>query len=84
MSDEQRDCDALRLKVPGVELAASEDRLAASAVSGQVPPAGPQWLRGLSQPLAAPLGYDKPLCASLDGFTLHATTRRWCAPRGWA
>ena len=24
---------------------------------------------------AAPLGYDKPLCASLDGFTLHAATR---------
>jgi hypothetical protein len=28
-----------------------------------------------SQPRAAPLGYDKPLCASLDGFTLHAATR---------
>jgi hypothetical protein len=53
----------------------AEDKLAASAVSGQVPPAGPQWLRGLSQPRAAPLGYDKPLCASLDGFTLHAATR---------
>jgi hypothetical protein len=23
----------------------------------------------------APLGFDKPLCASLDGFTLHAATR---------
>ena len=23
----------------------------------------------------APLAYDKPLCASLDGFTLHAATR---------
>src|SRR5262249_27681269 len=23
----------------------------------------------------AALGYDKPLCASLDGFTLHAATR---------
>lgn len=22
-----------------------------------------------------PLAYDKPLCASLDGFTLHAATR---------
>jgi hypothetical protein len=47
----------------------------ASAVTGQVPPAGPQWQRGLSQPRAAALGYDKPLCASLDGFTLHAATR---------
>ena len=24
---------------------------------------------------ASPLAYDKPLCASLDGFTLHAATR---------
>jgi hypothetical protein len=40
-----------------------------------VPPAGPQWSRGLSPPRAAALGYAKPLCASLDGFTLHAATR---------
>ena len=38
-------------------------------------PAGPQWHKGLSPLRAAPLGYDKPLCASLDGFTLHAATR---------
>ena len=39
------------------------------------PPAGPQWMRGL-QPLEPhALAYDKPLCASLDGFTLHAATR---------
>jgi hypothetical protein len=50
-------------------------KLAASAATGQVPPAGPQWQRGLSQRRAAPLGYDKLLCASLDGFTLHAATR---------
>jgi hypothetical protein len=52
--------------------------LAASAVSGQSPPAGPEWRRR-SVPLPAlvhmPLGFDKPLCASLDGFTLHAATR---------
>ena len=35
----------------------------------------PQWLRGLSPPPASALAYDKPLCASLDGFTLHAATR---------
>jgi hypothetical protein len=29
----------------------------------------------LSPLTAAPLGYDKPLCVSLDGFTLHAATR---------
>jgi hypothetical protein len=52
-----------------------ESNLAASAVSGQTPPAGPQWVSGL-QPLAPhPLAYDKPLCTSLDGFTLHAATR---------
>jgi hypothetical protein len=54
---------------------ASEARLAASAVSGQTPPAGPQWLRGLSPLAPRALGYDKPLCASLDGFTLHAATK---------
>jgi len=52
-----------------------EEKLAASAVSGQAPPAGPQWLRGLSPLSPSALAYDKPLCASLDGFTLHAATR---------
>ncbi len=52
-----------------------EDLLAASAVSGQVPPAGPKWLRGLMPPDPQALSYDKPLCATLDGFTLHAATR---------
>jgi Putative transposase len=50
-------------------------RLEASAVSGQVPPAGPQWVRGLRALDPSALAYDKPLCASLDGFTLHAATR---------
>src|SRR5437899_232631 len=45
------------------------------SMSGQVPPAGPQWVRGLAMPDAHALSYDKPLCASLDGFTLHAATR---------
>jgi hypothetical protein len=60
-----------------------ESNLAASAVSGQAPPAGPQWKHGL-QPLEAhALAYDKPLCASLDGFTLHAATRAGAlAPEG--
>ena len=52
--------------------------LAASATSGRSPPAGPEWRRKetLLSPLpAAALHYDKPLCASLDGFTLHAATR---------
>ena len=52
-----------------------ESHLAASAVSGQTPPAGPQWVRGLAPLEPHALVYDKPLCASLDGFTLHAATR---------
>ncbi|CAN93563.1 hypothetical protein sce3404 [Sorangium cellulosum So ce56] len=35
----------------------------------------PQWLRGLSPSSPSALAYDKPLCAALDGFTLHAATR---------
>jgi len=50
--------------------------LAVSAVSGQSPPAGPEWRRRpLPALVHAALGFDKPLCASLDGFTLHAATR---------
>src|SRR5271170_1946192 len=52
-----------------------EEKLAASAVSGHAPPAGPQWLRGLVPLSPSALRFDKPLCASLDGFTLHAATR---------
>ena len=51
--------------------------LAASAVSGQSPPAGPEWRRRrapLPALVSGPLHYDKPLCASKDGFTLHAAT----------
>ena len=55
--------------------AEGEQRLAASAVSGQTAPAGPQWLRGLAPLAPRSLAFDKPLCASLDGFTLHAATR---------
>ena len=46
-----------------------------SAVSGESPPAGPQWSSGLRPLRVRALAYDKPLCASLDGFTLHAATR---------
>ncbi len=52
-----------------------ESTLAAAAVSGQAPPAGPQWLSGLAPLEPQALAYDKPLCASLDGFSLHAATR---------
>jgi hypothetical protein len=53
----------------------AEANLAASAVSGQVPPAGPQWHVRLAPIERHPLAYDKPLCASQGGFTLHAATR---------
>jgi hypothetical protein len=52
-----------------------ETGLAAAAVSGQVPPAGPQWAIRLKPPERKAHAYDKPLCASMDGFTLHAATR---------
>jgi len=52
-----------------------EGNLAASAVYGQAPPAGPQWMSRLVPLEPRALAFDKPLCASLDGFTLHATTR---------
>ena len=52
-----------------------EGNLAASAVSGQSPPAGPQWVSRLAPLEPQALAHDKPLCASLDGFTLHAATR---------
>ena len=38
-----------------------ESNLAASAVSGQPPPAGPQWVRGLAPLEPHALVYDKPL-----------------------
>jgi Putative transposase len=38
-------------------------------------PAGPQWVSRLAPLEPQALAYDKPLCASLDGFTLHAATR---------
>jgi hypothetical protein len=52
-----------------------EASLAASAVSDQAPPAGPQWVIRLRPPEPKALAYDQPLCASKDGFTLHAATR---------
>jgi hypothetical protein len=52
-----------------------EGNLAASAVWGQRPPAGPQWVSRLAPLEPHALAYDKPLCASLDGFTLHGATR---------
>ena len=69
----QRTSSDLRLNpdVPGDP----ETNLAASAVSGQTPPAGPQWVSRLAPLEPHDLAYDKPLCASLDGFTLHAATR---------
>ena len=44
-------------------------------MSGQAPPAGPQWVSRLAPLEPQALAYDRPRCASLDGFTLHAATR---------
>jgi hypothetical protein len=40
-----------------------EGNLAASAVFGQAPPAGPQWVSRLALLEPQALAYDKPLCA---------------------
>ncbi len=50
-------------------------RLAASAVSGVTPPAGPEWRRGALPLARRPMVFERPLCVALDGFTLHAATR---------
>jgi len=50
-------------------------RLAASAVSGQTPPAGPEWRRGGLAVTHRAMVFEGPLCVALDGFTLHAATR---------
>jgi len=52
-----------------------EGNLAASAVFGQAPPAGPHWVSRLAPLEPQARAYDKPRYASLDGFTLHAATR---------
>ena len=49
--------------------------LAASAVSGTTPPAGPEWRRGALPFERRPMVFERPLCVALDGFTLHAATR---------
>jgi hypothetical protein len=50
-------------------------RLAASAVSGAVPSAGPEWRRGALPLTPRAMVFERPLCVALDGFTLHAATR---------
>jgi hypothetical protein len=62
----------------------ANDTVAASAVTGTAPPAGPEIRRGnvLPRPVGA-LVFDKPLCVAKDGFTLHAATRAGAAdPKG--
>ena len=53
--------------------------LCGSAASGDTPPAGPQWRKKVERrPLAfvaaTELAFGGTLCASKDGFTLHAAT----------
>jgi hypothetical protein len=49
--------------------------LAASAVAGTTPPAGPEWRRGALPFERRSMVFERPLCVALDGFTLHAATR---------
>jgi len=74
-----RRCRLLGTKEDDLDLSGEgdpESNLASSAVSGQSPPAGPQWSSGLRPLRLHALSYDKPLCASLDGFTLHAASAK--------
>jgi hypothetical protein len=59
--------------------------LAASAVSGQSPPAGPEWRRRMLPPLVPQaLAFDKPLCASKDGCTaLRSVVLHGLRPASW-
>ena len=50
-------------------------RLAASAIAGTTPPAGPEWRRGVLPLTHRARVFERPLCVALDGFTLHAATR---------
>jgi hypothetical protein len=78
------------LDVPGVgasdDDAELEDTLAASAVAGEGPPAGPQWVHGKAPLVPHALEYgDKPLCATLDGLRCTPLRARalwtWLAAR---
>jgi hypothetical protein len=51
-------------------------RFAASAVSGQTPPAGPEWRRGALPLRHRAMVFERPPCVALDGFTLHGATSR--------
>ena len=69
-------CDADPDAAP--TLAQGHAALCTSAASGTSPPAGPEFRRKTTPlgPLASKsLHGGKPLCASLDHFTLHAATR---------
>jgi len=59
----------------GASERAGLSRLAASAVSGAMPPAGPEWRRGALPLRHRAMEFERPLCVALDGFTLHAATR---------
>lgn len=63
------------LRLTTRDVAAVLERLAASAVSGATPPAGPEWRRGALPVVHRAMVFERPLCVALDGFTLHAATR---------
>jgi hypothetical protein len=55
-----------------------------STVPSTTGPSPSEWLRGLLPPSPSALAYDRPLCASLDGFRSTASSRRVGDPRGSA
>ena len=65
-------------EVPGASDAGEASglaQLAAAAVSGTTPPAGPAWRRGALPAPFGPADFERHLSVGRDGFTLHAATR---------
>lgn len=87
----QRSCEARASAVPRGEHAAGWARVSrrsaaphGRAASGSMPPADPEWRRGALPPPVGPMRFGRPLCVTLDGFTLHAATRAGRAGTGSA
>jgi hypothetical protein len=71
----EHDGNATTLAAPGGDEARALAELAATAVSGTSPPAGPSWRQGALPSLVPGCDFDRHLSVGRGGFTLHAATR---------
>jgi len=67
--------EAGALTAPDDDEAGALAELAATAASGQTPPAGPAWRRGALPALSHERDFERHLSVGRGGFTLHAATR---------